>query len=193
MKKLQKEFVGNFDRVGNNKFVQIRKENDVAIYERQNMDGTFRSYEVFIVKVIPKGASLPNGSKVSEAYEQYPGSSAFGRTAYDCKTIGAAEERFDELVKKAKESRLAKEQAEASGEPVKKRGGRRSVKEKVKIELPKKNTKFSMKLLIAETKQSQPQLHPIVKQWLADGLIEIAEKVKAEGGRGRPSYVYIVK
>ena len=38
MKKLQKEFTGNYDKVGMNKFVQIRKENGVAVYERYNTD-----------------------------------------------------------------------------------------------------------------------------------------------------------
>ena len=40
MKKLQKEFTGNYDKVGMNKFVQIKKENGVAIYQRFNTDGT---------------------------------------------------------------------------------------------------------------------------------------------------------
>ncbi|NBX51168.1 hypothetical protein EBT25_14880, partial [bacterium] len=66
MKKLQKEFTANYDKIGNNKFVQLRKENGVAMYERLNMDGTHRSYEVFIVKVVEKGTPLPGGNKVQE-------------------------------------------------------------------------------------------------------------------------------
>ncbi len=81
MKKLQKEFTGNYDKVGMNKFVQIKKENNVAIYQRFNTDGSHRSYEVFIVKDVPKGAPLPNGKTVEESYEQYPGANAFGKTA----------------------------------------------------------------------------------------------------------------
>ena len=72
MKKLQKEFTGNFDRVGNTKFIQLKKENGVAIYERQNMDGSFRSYEVFVVKVIEKGTALPGGNSVQETFERMP-------------------------------------------------------------------------------------------------------------------------
>ncbi len=74
MKKLQKEFTANYDKVGNNKFIQIKKENGVAIYERQNMDGSHRSYEVFAVKVVEKGTPLPGGNKVQETYEQNLGS-----------------------------------------------------------------------------------------------------------------------
>ena len=81
MKKLQKEFTANYDKVGNNKFVQLRKEDGVAMYERLNMDGTHRIYEVFIVKVVEKGTPLPGGNKVQETYEQYPGCAAFGRYA----------------------------------------------------------------------------------------------------------------
>ena len=116
MKKLQKEFTGNYDKVGMNKFVQIRKENGVAIYQRFNTDGTPRSYEVFIIKTVPKGAPLPNGKLVEESYEQYPGANAFGKTAYDCRTLANAEERFDQLVIKAKDSEaLVEDQLESLG------------------------------------------------------------------------------
>ena len=180
MKKLQKEFTGNFDRVGNTKFIQRKKENGVAMYERQNMDGTFRSYEVFIVKVVPKGTALPGGNTVQETYEQYPGCAAFGKTAYDCKTIDAAEKRFDELVKKVKDSNDAKEESIKSGKPI--RRGRKAVS------VP--NGKFTMKHLITESGMTQPQLHPIVKGWVESGLVKVVEMIKPEG-KGRPAMVYM--
>lgn len=188
MKKLQQEFTGNYDKVGMNKFVQLRKENGVAIYERFNTDHTHRSYEVFIVKTVPKGAPLPNGKVVEESYEQYPGANAFGKTAYDCRTLSQAEERFDELVIKVKNSAEAKEEAIKSGKPNK---GKRGTSKKT-VALPEKNSRFTMKLLSANTGLAQPVLFPIIKRWVRDGLIKVSGNIKPEGGKGRPSIEYFV-
>lgn len=190
MKKLQKEFTGNFDRVGNTKFIQLKKENGVAIYERQNMDGSTRSYEVFIVKVIEKGTALPGGNSVQETYEQYPGCAAFGKTAYDCKTIASAEERFDELVKKVKCSNDAKEESIKTGVPVK-RGRKASTKMNVKMTL-KKDSKFTINMLNTYTGVNTVYIRKAVNEWLESGVITVNGTVKSENGRGKPSIEYIV-
>lgn len=190
MKKLQKEFTGNFDRVGNTKFIQLKKENGVAIYERQNMDGSFRSYEVFIVKVIEKGTPLPGGNTVQETYEQYPGCAAFGKTAYDCKTIDTAEARFEELVKKVKNSNDAKEESIKSGKPVK-RGRKASAKMNVKMTL-NKGSKFTISMLSTYTGVNTVYIRKAVKEWLADGVITVTGEVKSETGRGKSSTEYTV-
>ena len=190
MKSLQKEFTGNFDRVGNTKFIQLKKENGVAIYERQNMDGSFRSYEVFVVKVIEKGTALPGGNSVQETYEQYPGCAAFGKTAYDCKTIVSAEERFDELVKKVKCSNDAKEESIKTGVPVK-RGRKASVKMNVKMTL-KKDSKFTINMLTTYTGVNIVYIRKAVNEWLESGAITISGVVKSESGRGKPSIEYTV-
>ena len=190
MKTLQKEFTGNFDRVGNTKFIQLKKENGVAIYERQNMDGSFRSYEVFIVKVIEKGTALPGGNSVQETYEQYPGCAAFGKTAYDCKTIASAEERFDELVKKVKCSNDAKEESIKTGVPVK-RGRKASTKMDVKMTL-KKDSKFTISMLNTYTGVNTVYIRKAVNEWLESGAITVSGVVKSESGRGKPSIEYIV-
>ncbi len=190
MKTRQKEFTGNFDRVGNTKFIQLKKENGVAIYERQNMDGSTRSYEVFIVKVIEKGTALPGGNSVQETYEQYPGCAAFGKTAYDCKTIASAEERFDELVKKVKCSNDAKEESIKTGVPVK-RGRKASVKMNVKMTL-KKDSKFTINMLTTYTGVNIVYIRKAVNEWLESGVITINGTVKSENGRGKPSIEYIV-
>ena len=190
MKKLQKEFTGNFDRVGNTKFIQLKKENGVAIYERQNMDGSTRSYEVFIVKVIEKGTALPGGNSVQETYEQYPGCAAFGKTAYDCKTIASAEERFDELVKKVKCSNDAKEESIKTGVPVK-RGRKASTKMNVKMTL-KKDSKFTINMLNTYTGVNTVYIRKAVNEWLESGAITVSGVVKSESGRGKPSIEYIV-
>ena len=190
MKKLQKEFTANYDKVGNNKFIQIKKENGVAIYERQNMDGSFRSYEVFAVKVVEKGTPLPGGNKVQETYEQYPGCAAFGKTAYDCKTIDQAEKRFDELVKKVKDSADAKEESIKTGIPIK-RGRKASVKMNVKMPL-NKGSKFTISMLTTYTGIHVAFIRKAVKEWLNDGVITVNGSVKNEAGRGKPATEYVV-
>lgn len=190
MKKLQKEFTGNFDRVGNTKFIQLKKENGVAMYERQNMDGTFRSYEVFIVKVVEKGTPLPGGNTVQETYEQYPGCAAFGKTAFDCKTIDRAEARFEELVKKVKTSNDAKEESIKTGKPIK-RGRKAADKINVKMTLNKGN-KFTVNMLTANTNIESVFIRKVIKEWLADGLIVVSGTVKNESGRGKPAIEYTV-
>ena len=190
MKKLQKEFTGNFDRVGNTKFVQLKKENGVAIYERQNMDGSFRSYEVFVVKVVEKGTALPGGNTVQETYEQYPGCAAFGKTAYDCKTIDSAEQRFDELVQKVKCSNDAKEEAAKTGKPVK-RGRKANTTVDVKMSL-NKGTKFTISMLSTYTGVDSVFIRKAVTKWLATGAITISGTVKSESGRGKPATEYLV-
>jgi hypothetical protein len=182
MKKLQKEFTANYDRVGNTKFIQLKKQNGVAIYERQNMDGSFRSYEVFVVKVIEKGTALPGGNSVQETYEQYPGCAAFGKTAYDCKTI--------ELVKKVKCSNDAKEESIKTGVPVK-RGRKVNTKIDVKMTL-KKDSKFTINMLTTYTGVDSVFIRKAVNTWLADGVITISGTVKNESGRGKPSIEYTV-
>lgn len=190
MKKLQKEFTANYDRVGNTKFVQIKKENGVAIYERQNMDGSLRSYEVFVVKVVEKGTPLPGGNTVQETYEQYPGCAAFGKTAYDCKSIDSAEKRFDELVKKVKTSNDAKEESIKTGKPIK-RGRKASAKMNVKMPL-NKGSKFTISMLSTYTGINTVFIRKAVNEWLSSGAIITSGTVKPEGGRGKPAIEYTV-
>ena len=145
---------------------------------------------MFVVKVIEKGTALPGGNSVQETYEQYPGCAAFGKTAYDCKTIDSAEERFDELVKKVKCSNDAKEESIKTGVPVK-RGRKASVKMNVKMTL-KKDSKFTINMLTTYTGVNIVYIRKAVNEWLESGVITISGVVKSESGRGKPSTEYTV-
>lgn len=183
MKKLEKKFTANYDKVGNNIFTQVKRTDDVALYHRTYMDGTHKSYEVFIVKKRFKGEPLPGGLTEKEDRECYPGSSSFGRYAYDCKNESQAEDRYDELLVKAKNQKESKEESKLTGKPNK---GRRSTK-KIAISTPK--GKFTMKMLVTQTGLTQPQIYPVVKQWLTEGIIKVVETIKSEG-KGRSANVY---
>jgi len=183
MKKLEKSFVGNYDRVGNTRFVQVKRTNTVAMYRREHMDGQLKSYEVFLVKTRKKGDALPNGAVEKEDRECYPGTSAFGRIAYDCKTESQAEERYDELINRAQELSDAKEESVKTGKKV-----RPKKQKKVDVVLPK--GKFTMKMLVAETGMSQPVLYIMLQNLVKQGVVQEVERVRVEGQRGRATVVY---
>lgn len=185
MKKLEKSFVGNYDRVGNTRFVQVKRTADVAMYRRENMDGSLRSYEVFLVKMRKKGDPLPNGAVEKEDRECYPGSAVFGKFAYDCKTEDQAEARYEELIERAVELKAAAAESKATGKRVVRRN-----KKKVDVQLPK--GKFTMKMLVAETGMTQPVLYLILQNLIKTGKVQEVERVRVEGQRGKASVVYSV-
>ena len=98
MKNLEKRFVCNTDKSGDNTFVEAFRQDNVAVYDRYDTEGKYRGSEVFIVKVVKEGAPLPNGTFVSESYEQYPGTHAFGKTAWYTNVRENAIQRANQLI-----------------------------------------------------------------------------------------------
>jgi len=102
---LEKEFVSGDGGFSTDPltYKQVKRTETVAIYERSR-DGQVKDYEVFIIRVDPKGKvqKFPNGSvKVLEDdIEKYPSSGVFGFTAWSIGSLKGAEYRFDELVAK---------------------------------------------------------------------------------------------
>lgn len=183
MKELELTFVANCDKCGDNRFIQLMKQSignrGVALYRRQNMEGRTLGYEVFLYKVVTAGTPLPVGF-VEEDYEPYPGASSFGKTAFSCMTEERAKERFEELVKKAKE---------AEANPTKGRGRRKKTTEPVKIEYPQ--GAFTVNMLASTNKQ----IHTVVvyKQVKADlkkGLITQVGTQKNRTGKGKSAALY---
>ena len=118
MKTLRTEFEANYDKSGKMKFTQLRREGDVALYHRTRPDSSTFNYEVFIVKTAKAGTALPNGAVEAEDRERYPGADAFGRYAYDCSTLEAAEKKFNELLVKADSLAEAREESDRTGKRV---------------------------------------------------------------------------
>ena len=177
MKILEKEFVTNADKTGDQKFVQLRKENGVALYERIRKDGSHFAYEVFVVKTIKAGAKLPNGAFVKEDYEKYPGANQWGKTAWSAATLDIAEDKFDALVKKLKND---------GGKP--KRGGAKRGNNKAELVLPV--GEFTMKMLVASTGMTQPVLYLRIKSLISEGKVVEVRRGVPEGCRGRPTIIY---
>lgn len=121
MKLLETEFVLNADKSGNNRFIQLKKEGNIALYRREHMDGTLKGFEVFRFKTVLEGAGQRGGGTVTESYEQYPGGKAFGRSAWYISGEGAvdrAHEMFDSLVKGTVEVESETEETEETDEVV---------------------------------------------------------------------------
>jgi hypothetical protein len=79
---LQAEFILNTDKCGDNIFRQIKRQGNICLYSRTGLaDGRPRGFELFKVKTVKAGASLPGGLKVEADYEQYPSARMFGKSA----------------------------------------------------------------------------------------------------------------
>ncbi len=91
----------NADKCGNHTFTQVRREGNVCMYRRdRSTDGRKMWFEVFLTKTVKAGSPLPGGGTVQEDYEQYPGSSFFGRTAWNTPFEKRANDLFNEMLAK---------------------------------------------------------------------------------------------
>ena len=99
---LEKEFVsgegGYSQSPGPLKYVQLDRTDKVAVYQRWYADGRPKDFEVFKIKILPKGTNV---FKVitQDDEEKYPGTSQFGFSAWSFTNEGAARKRFRELCK----------------------------------------------------------------------------------------------
>lgn len=103
MIELEKEFVSGEGGFSANPLTyrQLKRSKNVAIYERSR-DGNPRDYEVFFIKIDPKGKEhkFPNGvvKIVGDDTEKYPTTSQWGSIAWSYNSIGVAMAKFHELV-----------------------------------------------------------------------------------------------
>lgn len=196
MKKLQLEFQSNVDQCGLHTFKQIQRCAGAAIYQRIRKDGTVHSYEAFKIKIVKAGSPLPNGTVVTEDYEQYPGKSLFGKTAYSCKDLANAERRYDELLKSQDVEDdedatagvvAAKVDINTTSDSVTVKGKRgRKAKDRSNLKIPK--DKFTMKQLeLMNSDFSFAFLYQHVR-----ALLNIEFKIveTLSGNRGKPTVVY---
>lgn len=196
MKLLQEEFKSNVDQTGLQTFKQIKISDAAAIYQRIRSDGTTHSFEAFKIKVVKAGAKLPGGLTVQEDYVSYPGKNSFGKTAYSCKSLSAAEARYDELIKKASDAEAEADEVLVDevigGEKVKSEksstGGKRGRKaiDRSSIKVPK--DKFTIKQL----ELLNPTLSFALLYQHIRGLLGIEYKISGTitGGRGKPKIIY---
>lgn len=188
MKILETEFVENADKRGDNRFVQIKRNQYAAIYRRFTMDGKPREFEVFQIKVA--GGNEIFG-KFYEEYEAYPGAAAFGKTAWSVPTEDSANRIFDEITRgegKRKDGvvETPKPVKVVSVGPKRGRGKRAAVRPAVVFPAGKWNMK---ELAKANAKGwTKPSLYIAVQGMLKDkSVVEVERK---STGRGRATVFY---
>jgi len=175
MKLLKKEFIHNADKCGDNKFVQIKRQDGVAMYQRFDLENNSKGYEVFLIKVIKEGTPLPNGSCVEESYERYPGSAQFGKTAFAPYTLKSANDHFNKLLKRYSDTSTPKR-------------GRQSKYADVTVTVP--IGKFTMKQWVDESGCDYFFLRKKIKPLIKTGKVKKVGEQKNSKGKGKPQIVY---
>lgn len=191
MKTLEQQFTMNADKSGVHTFTQVRRDGNVCIYRRNNTVGKLHSFEVFITKTVKAGSPLPGGGQVLEDYEQYPGASAFGRTAWSINTEKRANDRFAGLLVGVKTPKVeTMETTEEETELVnvariiKPQGDRRTIK------WPK--GPFTQKDLAAFNGiGNYKEVYTDLQRALASGILRISKQTKAVT-RGRAAKMFEV-
>ena len=193
MKSLESVFVANYDKSGDNTFRQLRKEGAVALYVRESMEGLTLWYELFTFKTIKAGTPLPGGNTVQEDYEQYPGKSAFGKTAWVIageNDLARANARFDELVKTASDKSsaifLAYIGEEETDEAVPVLKVEKLSSETIKIPVGQ----FTHSELADANQTGKSQVYFILQDMVKAGSVKVVGTRKPAGGRGKPSNVF---
>lgn len=197
MKQLALEFVKNCDKNGNNKFTQLRREGDVALYRRETLEGHLVGYEVFRFKTILKGTPGRGGIIVDEDYESYPGGKAFGRCAWfiggkDAETRSMT--KFTELVTGKVEVIESDEDEDKEIEgtliPV--------VRISVVSEAPVKdgfqwpNTPFTQKQLASFNGfENYKVVYSDLMKGLSRGIIKVVGTKQTTNGKGKPAKIFV--
>lgn len=182
---LQTEFVANCNAVGDNIFTQVKRQGNVCVYKRVRMDGSLVSFEVFEVKTVKAGSPLPNGTTVAADYEQYPGSSVFGKTAWAPGTYERAMAKFNELVG----NRTAKN--DAAPEPSTPQEVAPATVVTTSINIP--GGEFSRKSFAEAngiSEENPAKAYLLIKGLISEGMVKESRRV-ATGGRGRPMVLYV--
>lgn len=195
MKKLQEEFQANADGVGLHIFKQLKRIDDIALYQRIRVkEKTTHSYEVIKIKVIKAGTPLPGGQFVKEDYERYPGAHAFGFTGWTFWNKLAAEQRFNDLVNKKNvvvdvtPEDMDTEEVAVEKQSTEKPAGKRGRKPKDRSAIKFPSDKFTMKQLEA----LNPDFSFAFLYQHLRSLLNIQYKIveAITGGRGKPTLVY---
>lgn len=180
MKKLETEFVMNADKRGNNKFVQIKRNDKAALYQRFKMDGQPQEYEVFEIKI--RGGNV--FGRHYEPYEGYPGASSFGRYAWTTLSREAAEHIFDLITKGS--SPLKENQKIVSTARANKLG--RGKANRPTVVFPKKVWTMKEIAKLNAGGWTKPALYIEVVRLVKAG--EVKEVKRVSMGRGRPAVFY---
>ncbi len=202
MKQLEADSVHNYEKMGDMRFILVKRTETVALFRRERMDGTLFSYEVFIIKKRLKGQALPGGLFEEQDREVYPKGNSFGKTAWEFSkrtgkngedvSLARAEFKYNELVN----GKAVVEDDEEEIVPVKPSTQVAVTADKVNVTVSNGITypsgSFTMKdILEVNVGKAQPTLYLILKDDEAHGRVVRVGTFKGEG-RGKPAVVYSV-
>lgn len=201
MKLLDKEFVSNANQTGTQTFKQVKSETlpngkNVYLYVRVAEDNTVFAYEVFTASVKKAGEyKLPKGKTIvyDDDFEEYPGSSKFGVSAWFIPSLISAEAKFLTLTTepvKVEKSDPAVVGGAALGNslaPSKKVGRGRPKGERPLLDLP--DMEFSVKELAIKNSVQYPVAFLFLKEAEAAGKVK-RTRTERRAAKGKPTQLF---
>ena len=182
-------------------YTQLKRNDKVALYERSR-DGKPYDYEVFLIKVKPKGTKIFK-KILDDDQEHYPTASQFGRFAWSYGSKGFAYHMFHELTHGKAEEVMVPEDPGSDHEddtttdshPIKETPSKAApVTEPAK---PYKGPnllipvgEFSTKELASHNQVQYPIAFLFRKEMERQGKIKFSRKQKAES-RGKPTDIFV--
>ena len=167
-------------------YTQLARTDKVAIYERSR-DGKVKDYEVFKIKILPKGTQVFQTTTVDDE-EKYPGTSQFGFIAWSFCNKGAAMARYNELCNPTAPVVIP------DADPVEDQSVTIPIVRSspvAKLNIPP--GEFSVKDLAAFNSVEYITGSLFVKDAVATGVLQFVRKEKRNVGRGKPTNIYTLK
>jgi len=153
-------------------YKQLKRTESVAIYQRFYSDGRAKDFEVFRIKVFPKGKTIFNSIPLSDDTEQYPSSGQFGVLAWSYNHIAAAINKFNELCQQADDKATAIAEQEA-----------------IEISQPNSVSLFSTKDYAAQHDIEYLEASITIREAVSKGTMKFV-KEERRASRGKPTKLY---
>lgn len=152
---------------------QVQRTDKVALYSRSR-DGRTMDYEVFFIKVEPKGkvTKFPGGVvKVApDDKELYPSTGQFGKIAWTCGDLARAKKKFNELVN---QSNIPEDESES-----------------MTVEFTIPDGEFTTRELADKNNTMYPVAALFIKTQIETGKIKFV-KEERRNAKGKPSKIYV--
>jgi hypothetical protein len=199
IKPLETEFTLNADKSGDNVFRQVKRSDLAAIYSREKTGFKPHEWEVFQIR---KAGGVKIFERYYDPYEQYPGASAFGKTAWSVNSLERAEQIYESLNKGIKPCYMEVEiesvepgKPSTPGKPAKVRKIKaRVMRQKISNFPPVKWPKgeWSMKQIAAinAAPWTKPRLYTLIQGFLEAGAVKEMARRSTPGQRGRATVFY---
>jgi len=147
-------------------YTQLARTDTTAIYERSR-NGKVKDYEVFRIKILPKGTQI--FQKITEDDEEkYPATSQFGFSAWSYQNKAAAMLCYDEL---SKEAVTAEETSETPSSVI----------------IP--NVEFTVGEFAEKNSLTYANAFVFIKNALTDGSVKFLREER-RNVKGKPSKIY---